>query len=78
MTVDEMEGDATLFAEIKTALLSAAEILVLRFKYLNVVPWNFVRADEPEGAQLFLQGVLSRPLDKQDDLTQYLLSLIHI
>lgn len=72
MTVDEMEGDATLFAEIKTALLSAAEILVLRFKYLNVVPWNFARADEPEGAQHFLQGVLSRPLDKQDDLTQYL------
>ena len=56
---------------IRTALLQSAELLEMRFKYLNVVPWSFCNADSQAGAQKFLDGVRAHPLEAHDDLTRY-------
>ena len=44
----------------------------MRFKYLNIVPWNFCNADTPAGAARFLEGATSLPFEQQDELTKYL------
>ena len=72
LTVEDCEGDETLFANIATALRQAAGLLELRFKYLKIAPWCFSNADTPEGAARFLSSATSRPLGEQDVLTQYL------
>ena len=72
LTVEECEGDAYLVTEVVAALRVAASLLEMRFKYLNVVPWNFSNADTPEGAMRFLEGARSLPFEQQDPLTQFL------
>ena len=72
LTVEDCEGDASLFTDLVAALRGAAALLEIRFKYLNVVPWSFSNADTPEGAMSFLEGATSLPLDQQDPLTQFL------
>ena len=72
MTLADVEGDERLFNTIQTSLRLAADYLVLRFKYLKVVPWSFAQADSPEGAAEFIRGATSKPLGEQDELTAYL------
>ncbi len=72
LTVEDCEGDASLFTDLVAALRGAAALLEIRFKYLNVVPWSFSNADTPEGAMSFLESATSLPLDQQDPLTQFL------
>jgi len=50
LTVESCEGDARLHEAICTICRLVAGILQYRFKYLKVVPWNFVHADTPGGA----------------------------
>ena len=71
-SVDQCEGDAILYNFIQTKLRMVAELLILRFKYLKVVPSRFVKTDSVEGAEAFLRGATSRPSDEQDPLTNYL------
>ena len=72
MTLADVEGDERLFNTIQTSLRLAADYLVLRFKYLKVVPWSFAQADSPEGAAEFIRVATSKPLGEQDELTREL------
>lgn len=72
LAVSDTEGDPALYHQIVTALRTSGELLFLRFKYLNVVPWSFANADTPDGAGHFLLGARQKPLSDQDELTRYL------
>ena len=72
LTVEDCEGDASLFPEVVAALRAAASLLEMRFKYLKIAPWNFCNADTPAGAAAFLESATSLPFDQQDELTQFL------
>ena len=72
LALEECECDERLFNIMQTTLRLAADIVELRFHYLQVVPWSFVQADTPEGAREFLRGATSKPLAQQDELTVHL------
>ena len=72
LTPPDTENNPALCARVQSWLLLAAELLLLRMKYLRQPPWNFVRADSPEGASEFLRTATSSPMAEQDALTQFL------
>jgi hypothetical protein len=72
LTVEDCEGDAYLVNVVVSALRVAASLLEMRFKYINVVPWNFCKADKTGGAARFLEGATSLPFEQQDELTRFL------
>ena len=71
LAIADTQGDAELVGVIRIALLQSAELLEMRFKYLDIVPWNFCNADTQAGAQKFLDGVRARPLEAHDGLTRF-------
>ena len=72
LTVGACEGDATLFNAIQTQLRLGVQLLTMRFKYIKMAPWCFVKADTVEGARTFIRSATSRPSNEQDPLTNYL------
>ena len=66
---DDCEGDALLVPIMKSMLVQLSGVLVTRHKYLKSAPWSFARADEVEGARLFLAQYRSRPPDQHDPVT---------
>ena len=72
LTPAETEYNADLCAKIQGWLRLAAELLLLRKKYLRSPPWNFVHADSPQGAAEFLRTVEASPMEEHDDLTKFL------
>ena len=72
LTPADTENNAALCAKIQGWLRLAAELLLLRKKYLRSPPWNFVHADSPEGAAEFLRTVAAPPMEEHDDLTRFL------
>lgn len=50
LTIEACEGDPHLHDNIRTMLLQTSTLHQLRWKYLELVPWLFVQADEAPGA----------------------------
>ena len=57
-------------AEVKRMMAKAASILLLKFAYLDSVPWRFVACDTMEGAIDCLQQIRSKPLEGHEQLTR--------
>ena len=70
LTPADTENNAALCAKIQGWLRLAAELLLLRKKYLRSPPWNFVHADSPEGAAEFLRTVRLSTMEEHDTLTR--------
>ena len=74
LTVQACEGDQALYRDILNRLHTAADSLLLRFKYLGTFPWNFANVDTVGGAQEFLRCARAKPSSEEDPLTSYLLA----
>ena len=51
-------------------LRAVVAYITLKFRYLNVVPWLFSRADEPEICARICTQIDSRPLADHDPITR--------
>ena len=72
LTVAECEGDVLLQEQVRSVCKLVANVLGYRFKYLQSVPWVFVRADTPRGARAFIEQAESRASCDHDPLTVFL------
>ena len=61
LTMERCGGSNSLFRIGKSMLILSAESLNARFKYLDVVPWLFARADTRDGARRCIEMVRQRP-----------------
>ena len=72
LTVADVAGDRALFGAMQSLMRVGMQQQRLRHKYFGIAPWSFVNADTPEGAQVFLADVQSKPVDRQDELSCHL------
>jgi len=66
---DLVEGKSELLPELRRLVASSVSLLTLKFKYLRVLPWLFVKATEKTAAALILDQWASLPRDQHDPLT---------
>ena len=61
-----------LMMEVRRMLVTAADLLLVKFKYLSQVPWSFACADNAEVCAQIVEEINSKPINLHEPLTQHI------